>query len=424
MLKIINKINSKILNFMGIIFLILPIALFTGPFLPDLIVVILSFLFLFLCLKKKKFFFFKIFFVYFFILFLLYLNLRSIFSESFIVSAKVSFFYIRFGIFVLSVLLILKYCRNIETYFYYTLYFSIFFVSFDVIFQFLFGVDIFGIRNVDPSRITGIFGSEAIVGSYLVRLIPLLQFLYFIKIQKKKSYNFLFISLLLVMSDIAILLSGERASFFYLLLSNIFLMLFSKNYIKFRLISLIISIILMIVITTTSTLVRERIFISTLQEININKKDIGLNDNNLISIPKNHNSHFQSAFNMFKHNILFGQGPQMFRILCSKKDFIYNNFSCSTHPHNNYIQLLAELGLIGFCFVIFILLFLVKDFVSLIFNSQFNANVKLAKLTLFASFLITLWPFVTTGNFFNNWLNIIYYLPIPFFIHYFFKPKI
>jgi hypothetical protein len=175
------------------------------------------------------------------------------------------------------VLLILKYCKNIETYFYNILYFSIFFVSFDVIFQFLFGVDIFGIKNVDPSRITGIFGSEAIVGSYLVRLIPLLQFLYFIKIQKKKSLNFFFISLLLVMSDIAILLSGERASFFYLLLSNFFLMIFSRNYIKFRMVSLIISIILMIVITTNSSLVRERIFISTFQEISIDKKDISLN---------------------------------------------------------------------------------------------------------------------------------------------------
>jgi O-antigen ligase len=417
MLKIINNQNSKILNFMAIAFSILPIALFTGPFLSDLIVVILSLLFFFLCFIKKKFFFFKNYFVYFFIVFLLYLNLRSVFSESFIVSAKVSFFYIRFGIFVLSVLLILKYYKNIEIYFYNILYFSIFFVSFDVIFQFLFGVDIFGIKNVDPSRITGIFGSEAIVGSYLVRLIPLLQFLYFIKIQKKKSHNFFFISLLLVMSDIAIFLSGERASFFYLLLSNFFLMIFSINYIKFRMVSLIISIILMIVITTNSSLVRERIFISTFQEISIDKKDISL-------IPKNHNSHFQSAFNMFKNNILFGQGPQMFRILCSKKDFKYNNYSCSTHPHNNYIQLLAELGLIGFCFVIFILLFLIKDFVRLFFNSQLNTNLKLAKLTLFSSFLITLWPFVTTGNFFNNWLNIIYYLPIPFFVNYFFKPKI
>jgi O-antigen ligase len=424
MLKIINKQNSKILNFMAIAFSILPIALFTGPFLPDLIVVILSFLFFFLCFKNKKFFFFKNFFVYFFIVFLLYLNLRSVFSESFIVSAKVSFFYIRYGIFVLSVLLILKYCRNIETYFYNIFYFSIFFVSFDVIFQFLFGVDIFGIKNVDPSRITGIFGSEAIVGSYLVRLIPLLQFLYFIKIQKKKLYNFFFISLLLVMSDIAILLSGERASFFYLLLSNFFLMIFSRNYIKFRMVSLIISIILMIVITANSSLIRERMFMSTFQEISIDKKDISLNNNNLINIPKNHNSHFQSAFNMFKNNILFGQGPQMFRILCSKKDFKYNDYSCSTHPHNNYIQLLAELGLIGFCFIIFILLFLIKDFGRLIFNSQLNLNLKLAKLTLFSSFLITLWPFVTTGNFFNNWLNVIYYLPIPFFINYFFKPKI
>jgi O-antigen ligase len=423
MLKIVNNKNYQILNFMGIIFLILPIALFTGPFLPDLIVVMLSFFFLFLCFKKKKFFFIKNFYVYFFCFFLLYLNGRAFFSESIIISTKVSFFYIRFGIFVLSILLILKYCKNIEIYFFNILFFSIFFVSFDVIFQFLFGVDIFGIKNPDPSRITGIFGSEAIAGSYLVRLIPLLQFLYFIKIQKKKSYNFFIISLLLVMSDIAILLSGERASFFYLLLINIFLMLCSKDYIKFRFFSLVISIILIIIISINSSLVRERVFISTFKEMNFNKKNISLN-NNLINIPANHNAHFQTAINMFKNNILFGQGPQMFRVLCSKKDFMYNSSSCTTHPHNNYLQLLAELGLIGLSFVIFILLFLIKDFVSIFFNSKLNPNLKLAKLTIFSSFLITLWPFVTTGNFFNNWLNVIYYLSIPFYINFFFKPKI
>jgi O-antigen ligase len=293
-----------------------------------------------------------------------------------------------------------------------------------VIFQFLFGVDIFGIKNPDPSRITGIFGSEAIVGSYLVRLIPLLQFLYFIKIKKKKSYHFFLISLLLVMSDIAIFLSGERASFFYLLLSNIFLMLLSKDYIKFRFFSLIISIILIIIISINSSIIRERVFISTFQEINFNKKNISLNNSNLINIPTNHNAHFQTAINMFKNNILFGQGPQMFRVLCGKKNFMYNSSSCTTHPHNNYLQLLAELGLIGLSFIIFILLFLVKDFVSIFFNSKLIPNLKLAKLTIFSSFLITLWPFVTTGNFFNNWLNVIYYLPIPFYINFFFKPKI
>ena len=35
-----------------------------------------------------------------------------------------------------------------------------------------------------------------------------------------------------------------------------------------------------------------------------------------------------------------------------------------------------------------------------------------AQLCLFVALYITLWPFVPTGNFFHNWLNVIYFLPI------------
>ena len=33
----------------------------------------------------------------------------------------------------------------------------------------------------------------------------------------------------------------------------------------------------------------------------------------------------------------------------------YNHIRCSTHPHNIYIQILSEIGLVGFIFFIIIL---------------------------------------------------------------------
>ena len=47
-----------------------------------------------------------------------------------------------------------------------------------------------------------------------------------------------------------------------------------------------------------------------------------------------------------------------------------------------------------------------------------------SKKILLSIFFMTLWPFITTGNFFNNWLNIIYFFPIPFYIHNFVKHKL
>ena len=44
----------------------------------------------------------------------------------------------------------------------------------------------------------------------------------------------------------------------------------------------------------------------------------------------------------FKENILIGSGPNTFRKTYRGKN--YNE--CSTHPHNNYIQILGETGII------------------------------------------------------------------------------
>jgi len=30
---------------------------------------------------------------------------------------------------------------------------------------------------------------------------------------------------------------------------------------------------------------------------------------------------------------------------------------------------------------------------------------------------VNLWPLIPTGNFFNNWLSIIYYLPVAYYIY-------
>ena len=116
-------------------------------------------------------------------------------------------------------------------------------------------------------------------------------------------------------------------------------------------------------------------------------------------------------------NIIFGVGPKRFRKVCAEPK--YNiPLGCSTHSHNTYLQILAETGLIGFFFIVTL-------FFSLIYFSLKHFFIKTLKkkfffndfqVCLLSAFLITLWPFAPTGNFFNNWLNILYYLPIGFFL--------
>ena len=40
----------------------------------------------------------------------------------------------------------------------------------------------------------------------------------------------------------------------------------------------------------------------------------------------------------------------MFRVMCKKEEFQVGIKPCSTHPHNFYVQLLSETGVIGFSF--------------------------------------------------------------------------
>ena len=131
-----------------------------------------------------------------------------------------------------------------------------------------------------------------------------------------------------------------------------------------------------------------------------------------------HTHHYVTAYKMFKDNIFLGVGVKNFRNYCYNEKYKISRLSCSTHPHNTYVQLLAEMGLIGFVFGFLIFLFI-------FFNIFKHFIVKVAykkiifndfQLCLLSAILISIWPFVPTGGLFNNWLNIIYFFPVGFFL--------
>mgnify|MGYP005994743443 FL=1 len=129
---------------------------------------------------------------------------------------------------------------------------------------------------------------------------------------------------------------------------------------------------------------------------------------------KQHTHHYISAYRMFLNNKIFGVGVKNFRNFCEDEIYNVSDLSCSTHPHNSFIQILAETGTIGFLILISTLIFYLKHILKHLLNKLNSKNYFTDfEICILSGILIYFWPFIPTGNFFNNWLNIIMILNLP-----------
>jgi len=122
---------------------------------------------------------------------------------------------------------------------------------------------------------------------------------------------------------------------------------------------------------------------------------------------------------MFYDSPIFGHGPKMFRYICSEYDVYL--YGCATHPHNTYIQLLAELGILGILPVISIFIYIAFILIRHFFFYFLNKNkfiINEAEILLLICFTITLWPLAPSFGFFASWINSIYYLPLGFYLYH------
>lgn len=435
------KINNKIFHIIPeYLIILMPAALISGPFLSDLFICLISLIFLIKIIIEKKFFYIKNIYSYFFLVFFLFLLLNSLVNFIEIKLLKNPIFYFRFGLFFLAIFYYLDTIENLAKKIFYSFLVVISFLIIDGYLQFFYGFNMFGYQLYDMeggARVSSFFGKELILGSYLSRLSPLVFGLYILN----KNYNKFFSSFifaLFVLIEGLVFLSGERTSFFILNFSTLICLLLLRDFKKMRLSIFITSIILIFTISFYKPTSVQRMIYQTLNQIgfldsakifakyyksetnkNLNKnleEDIKIKKE-LYIFSKSHQSLYLTAINMFKKNIFFGIGPNNFRYLCDKKEFKHSEDSCSTHPHNFYLQFLSELGLFGFAFIIiifFILIYnLVRCFIGKFKKKYFFTDFEICCLSIM---FVNLWPISPSGNFFNNWLSIVCYFPLGFFI--------
>ena len=390
-----------------------PIFFVTGPFLADLSVVILNFFFFYVIFREKNYSLLNNKFFLIFIIFCIYLVLRAHFTTNLFVSIKSVLFYFRFLIFALMVYLTLKNYPNFIRKFSIIFLITINFILFDSIFQFLVGEDIFGIKSNHHTRISGPFGDELVLGSYLSRFSPFLIFIFYYSNKHLKYLSILTFAL----GFLVTLLSAERTATILYSITILFFIFYIKGYSKFKIMVLILSLISIIFIFNTNNQ-KQRLFVNSLKNI----------QNGEVWISVMHDAHMRTSLNMFLQNPIFGVGPKMFRYHCSEKRYEIknppnnksNDLRCSTHPHNLLIQAMAETGIIGMFFylsVFFYVIFqLIKDIIDR-FN-RVNKSILNFRIFFLYSFFITLWPLAPSGNLFNNWLSIIFFYPLGFYLYF------
>ncbi len=273
----------------------------------------------------------------------------------------------------------------------YLLLFFLIFLSLDIIFQYFNGTDFFNLpRWSDRGAGLLAINGEYRAGSLIFKsLIPSVFFIFF---YKKFKFKTLFFIVVLITVFFAIVLTGERVTILnYIVFIFLFLLIKSKIQNSYR--YFFIGFIFFFV-----TLIFSSIFI--LNDDAYKSRIINLTKSDFFEYNSfNESRYFQKFYTgieIFKQNIFIGSGPKTFRYEC--KNFSIYKLGCSTHPHNFYIEILSEYGLLGIVLLIFI-------FITIFKISKFKlTNFKdMYFLSLFLVFILSINPLTITGSFFSSW---------------------
>ena len=410
-----NSIKQKFFfyTFPVFLFSLIPFFLITGPFLSDLSISLISLIFLIYCFKKKNFSYFNNKYFYILLIFWSYLLINSLINNFNLDSLKISFFYIRYGIFVIAIVALLDFDDGFIKYFFYCIFICFTALILDGFYQYFTGVNILGWESY--VRVSSFFGNEKILGSYLSRLWPIFFGLSIFILKKNNRLFYVFV-IIFILSEALIFLSGDRVAFFYINLSAIFVILFSKKIFKLRLYTLLSTLVLLFIITLINPTAKERVFNQTLDQMNL----LNANKNNQEKIyifSREHTHHYITAYRMFLDHKTLGVGVKNFRKFCSDDKYRESDSSCAPHPHNTYVQILSETGIIGFLFLILAFIYFIKYvFKHLILRFKSKYNFTDFEICILSGIAIYLWPIAPTGNVFNNWLNIAMILNLPLLV--------
>ena len=398
------NINPSIHKFIDYSLIFFPIALILGSPAVNLYLISYSIIFIYIFLYYRFFDWLKINWIRVFLLLWSYLIINSFFANDYYNSLRGSFSLIRFLLFALLIGFFGFKFLDIKKIAKYWLI-IIAFVSIDLWIQFFFGKDLFGVES-RFNRLSGPFGDELVVGGFIWKITMCIMPYIFYKalndsLIKLKKY-FLLIFFLIS----SVLITGERMSFlmyiFYFTLFFSLIFLNKKN--KKRLL-----------IFFSTFIILFSIFVSNIEIVKNRYAELFNIFSNFSG--SSYGKLYVSGFEIWKKNPINGVGVKNFRIECDiqlqNREPLHHPL-CSSHPHNLYLEILSETGIIGMILFLIFLFYIFKFF--LINLSKKNLKNRFTSYALIISFIALVWPISTSGSFFTTWNGSFYWLVLGLLI--------
>ena len=280
-----------------------------------------------------------------------------------------------------------------------TLILTSLFIVLDTVWQYLTGVDWFGMPSFTDTRLTGPFRNP-IPGTMMVRVWFIMLFAVFLMPLLTSQKRQLFYLIALIALGLGfIFITGERMAFIVFLAGSavcITGMFFEyQAHRKQLLIGFFAIAIGFIILSQLNPMMTQRTISSALDKLaHFSESDYG--------------QVFQTAVSAWQQHPVFGSGLHTYRTVCEGIALSTQaNLNCS-HPHNLYLHIAAETGLFGLCLFVIMLLMLYFNVLRPLYRSQ-------QWLKMAASFTIlsaSLWPLIGGKSVLNNWVAALVWLGV------------
>ena len=340
----------------------------------------------------------------------IYLIFNSLFSINYEIGFSRNFGFLRLILLFIAINYFFYISKtNLKIFYTWTLVFFVF--VFDVYFERFSGANVFGWgpQEIDGvfqpygSRVMSFFKDEPIAGSYLYGFIFLVSgyVLQFFKNKTKGNFLSLFLILCFLLSVIA---TGERSNSIKVTFGIVlFILIIDIIKPKTKILILTILIVSIILLITNSNYLKNR-YVGQFYYY-LSEKDSKAIEKSL------YYKLYRSGFNVFKNSPLFGVGNKNYRIeACGDvKKVIEFNYKCTTHPHQTYIELLSEHGLIGaFILLVSFFLLMFKNLKKIIFSKNY------IQIGSFVYLLSVFLPLLPSGSFFSDFNITFFFINLSF----------